>query len=76
VTVQYAPDKPSESVLEAGSNRHVSAQLRTLVACFIIIVIVNVGPVLPARPRGTAGCAALRRQRAKRSTVIPAAMVR
>ena len=43
VTVQYAPDKPSESVLEAGSNRHVTAQLRTLVACFIIIVIVNVG---------------------------------
>lgn len=43
VTVQYAPDKPSESVLEPGSNRNVAAQFRTLLACFIILVIANVG---------------------------------
>ena len=43
VTVRYAPEKPAESVLEPGSNRNVAAQFRTLIACFIIIVIVNVG---------------------------------
>ena len=43
VTVQYAPDKPSEAVLESGVNRNVTAQFRLLIVCFVIIVVVNIG---------------------------------
>ena len=43
VTVHYAPEKPAESVLEAGSNRNVTAQFRMLLVCFVIVIVVNVG---------------------------------
>jgi hypothetical protein len=42
VVVAYAPDNPAESTLETGSNRQVTAQLRILLICFVLIVLVNV----------------------------------
>ena len=43
VTVQYAPENPAEAVLEAGANKNVRAQLRLLIICFVILVVVNIG---------------------------------
>jgi hypothetical protein len=43
VTVHFAPEKPSEAVLEPGANRNVTAQLRLLITCFVIIVLVHIG---------------------------------
>jgi hypothetical protein len=40
--VSYAPDKPAEATLETGSNRQVTAQLRILLICFVLIVLVNI----------------------------------
>ena len=42
VVVAYAPDNPAEATLETGSNRQVTAQLRILLICFVLIVLVNV----------------------------------
>lgn len=42
VVVAYAPDNPAEATLETGSNRRVTAQLRILLICFVLIVLVNI----------------------------------
>ena len=42
VPVHYKPEQPGEAVLEAGSGPRVTAQIRILVVCFIIIVVLNV----------------------------------
>jgi hypothetical protein len=41
VTVAYAPDNPAEATLETGSNRQVTAQMRVLLICFVLIVLVQ-----------------------------------
>jgi hypothetical protein len=41
VIVAYAPDNPAEATLETGSNRQVTAQLRVLLICFVLIVLVQ-----------------------------------
>ena len=40
--VAYAPDNPGEATLETGSNRQVTAQMRILLICFVLIVFLNV----------------------------------
>lgn len=42
VMVAYAPDNPAEATLETGSNRQVTAQMRILLICFVLIVFLNV----------------------------------
>jgi len=42
IPVAYAPDNPAEATLERGSNKQVTAQLRMLVICFVLIVVVNI----------------------------------
>jgi len=42
VPVRYSGNNPTEAVLEPGSNRQVTAQIRMLVICFVLLVIVNV----------------------------------
>jgi hypothetical protein len=42
VTVAHDPQKPAEATLETGSNKQVTAQVRILWFCFILIVIVNI----------------------------------
>jgi hypothetical protein len=42
VMVAYAPDNPAEAALETGSNRQVTAQMRVLLICFVLIVFLNV----------------------------------
>ena len=42
VVVAYAPDNPAEATLETGSNRQVTAQLRVLLICFVLVVLVNI----------------------------------
>ena len=42
VTVAYDPQHPAEATLETGANKQVTAQLRVLVICFIIIIAVNI----------------------------------
>jgi Protein of unknown function (DUF3592) len=41
VTVAHDPQKPAEAALETGSNKQVTAQVRILLICFILIVAVN-----------------------------------
>ncbi len=41
VTVAHDPQKPAEATLETGSNKQVTAQVKLLWICFILIVIVN-----------------------------------
>lgn len=42
VPVHYQPQQPGTAVLEPGSGPQVTAQIRILVICFVIIVILNV----------------------------------
>lgn len=42
VMVAYAPDNPAQAVLETGSNRQVTAQMRVLLICFVLIVFLNI----------------------------------
>jgi len=42
VPVSYLPAKPNEAVLEPGSGPHVTATMRMLIICFVLLVIVNV----------------------------------
>jgi len=42
VPVSYSPNVPSEAVIEPGSGPHVTATMRTLLICFVLLVIVNV----------------------------------
>lgn len=42
VTVAHAPDDPAKATLETGSNRQVTAELRLLLICVVLIVLSNV----------------------------------
>jgi Protein of unknown function (DUF3592) len=42
VTVAHDPQNPAEATLETGSNKQVTAQVRILWICFILIVLVNI----------------------------------
>ncbi len=42
VPVYYAPEKPGEAVLEPGSNKQVTAPIRLLTICFVLLIILNV----------------------------------
>lgn len=41
VPVYYPPTKPAEAVLQPGSNKQVTAPIRMLIVCFVILVILN-----------------------------------
>src|SRR3954451_23566095 len=42
VTVAHDPQNPAEATLETVSNKQVTAQVRLLVICFILIIAVNI----------------------------------
>ena len=42
VTVAHDPQNPAEATLETGANKQVTAQMRILVVCFILIIAVNI----------------------------------
>ena len=42
VTVAHDPQNPAEATLETGATKAVTAQVRLLVICFILIVAVNI----------------------------------
>ena len=42
VVVAHDPQKPAEATLETGSNKQVTAQVRILLICFVLIVAVNI----------------------------------
>jgi hypothetical protein len=42
VTVAHDPQKPVEATLETGANKQVTAQVRILLICFILVVAVNI----------------------------------
>jgi hypothetical protein len=42
LTVAHDPQNPGEATLETGSNKQVTAQVRILWICFILIVLVNI----------------------------------
>lgn len=42
VPVSYLLSKPTEAVLEPGSNRQVTSSIRLLIICFVLLLIVNV----------------------------------
>jgi hypothetical protein len=42
VTVAHDPQNPAEATLETGATKAVTAQVRILVVCFILIVAVNI----------------------------------
>jgi hypothetical protein len=42
VTVAHDPQNPAEATLETGANKQVTAQVRVLLVCFILIIAVNI----------------------------------
>jgi hypothetical protein len=42
VVVAYAPENPAEATLETGSNWQVRSQVRMLLICFVLILLLNV----------------------------------
>lgn len=42
VVVAHAPDNPSQATLETGVNRQVTAEMRLLVICLVLIILANV----------------------------------
>jgi hypothetical protein len=42
VTVAHDPQKPAEATLETGANKQVTAQVRVLLICFVLIVAMNI----------------------------------
>jgi hypothetical protein len=42
VTVAHDPQNPTEATLETGANKQVTAQVRILLICFILIIAVNI----------------------------------
>jgi hypothetical protein len=42
VTVPHDPQNPAEATLETGANKQVTAQVRILLVCFVLIVAVNI----------------------------------
>jgi len=42
VVVAHAPDDPAQATLETGSNRRVTAEMRLLLICLVLIVLSNV----------------------------------
>jgi hypothetical protein len=42
VTVAHDPQNPAEAALETGVNKQVTAQVRILLICFILVVAVNI----------------------------------
>ena len=42
VTVAHDPQHPTEAALETGANKQVTAQLRILLICFVLVVAVNI----------------------------------
>jgi hypothetical protein len=42
VTVAHDPQNPTEATLETGANKQVTAQVRLLLICFVLIVAVNI----------------------------------
>jgi hypothetical protein len=42
VTVAHDPQNPAEATLETGATKAVTAQVRLLVICFVLIVAVNI----------------------------------
>lgn len=42
VIVAHAPDDPVQATLETGSNRQVTAEMRLLLICFVVIILTNI----------------------------------
>ena len=42
ITVAHDPQNPAEATLETGANKQVTAQVRILLVCFVLIVAVNI----------------------------------
>jgi hypothetical protein len=42
VTVAHDPQNPGDATLETGANKQVTAQVRILLICFILIIVVNI----------------------------------
>jgi hypothetical protein len=42
VTVAHDPQNPAEAALETGANKQVTAQVRILVICFVLIIAMNI----------------------------------
>ena len=42
VPVYYPPEKPGDAVLQPGSNKQVTAPIRILTICFVILLVLNV----------------------------------
>ncbi len=42
VAVAHAPEDPAQATLETGSNRQVTAEMRLLLICLVVIILSNV----------------------------------
>jgi uncharacterized protein DUF3592 len=42
VTVAHDPQNPGDATLETGANKQVTAQVRILLICFVLIIVVNI----------------------------------